>query len=290
MGWRALSASVDWRYGWGRMVEILKSFEQAAAWFRPIVLVLPGLAATALGLFVWLGGLGFRRLLLAVLGAVIGALIALALLGQNPAAMVLTGLVGTFIAVVFQRFFAAALLSAQGGFATFLIVGWSYLAVPQGALAGQLGPTPEGRTLTVQESLDVARAYTLDISDTIKQAGRQLTAARWAIVTAVAFTLLMTGLLFRQLGGALSCAILGTAMIFGGLVLLLMFKGSAPVTRMAGQPTLLGTVFLTMTLFGTLEQWTLCRRADKRSEAEAPSKKKSGARKGERGKRTWRDR
>lgn len=76
------------------MVEILKSFEQAAAWFRPIVLLLPGLLATALGLFVWLGGLGFRRVLLAVLGAVVGALGAFASLGPNPAVMVLTGLVG----------------------------------------------------------------------------------------------------------------------------------------------------------------------------------------------------
>jgi len=269
------------------MVEILKSFEQAAAWFRPIVLVLPGLLATALGLFVWLGGLGFRRLLLGVVGAVIGALGAFALMGQNPAAMVLTGLVGAFIAVVFQRFFASTLLSAQGGFATFLIVGWPYLAVSQGTLAGQLGPASEGRTLTVQESLGVARAYALDLTDGVKRTGRQLAASRWAIVATVTFTLLMMGLLFRQLGGAVSCALLGTVMIFAGLVLLLMFKGSTPVTWIGGQPLLFGGVFLSMVVFGTLEQWILCRRADRRSEAKAPSKK---SRKSEGGKRSWRDR
>ena len=102
------------------------------------------------------------------------------------------------------------------------------------------------------------------------------------------FTLLMAGLLFRQLGGALSCALLGTVMIFAGLVLLLIFKGSAPVTRIAGRPLLFGAVFLSMTAFGTLEQGILCRRADKRNEAKAPSKKKS--RKSEGGKRGWRDR
>jgi len=289
MGRRVLSVCLVRRYGWDCMVEVLKSFEQATAWFRPIVVVLPGLAATALGLFVWLGGLGFRRLLLGVLGAVIGALGTCAVLGRNPAAMVLTGLVGAVIALVFRRFFAAALLSAQGGFATFLIVGWPYLAVSSGTLAGQLGPASKGRTLTVQESLSVVRAHALDGTDCVKRAGPQLAAARWAIVTAVAFTLLMAGLLFRQAGGALSCALLGTAMIFAGLVLLLMFKGSAPVTRIEGQPWLFGAVFLLMTAFGTVEQWILCRRADRRSEAEA-SPKKSRSRQRDGGKRGWRDR
>jgi hypothetical protein len=271
------------------MVEVLKSFEQASAWFGPIVLVLPGLAATALGLFVWLGGLGFRRLVLGVAGAVTGALVAFALLGQNPAAMVLTGLAGAFLASVFRRWFAAVLLSAQGGFATFLIVAWPYLAVPSGTLAGQLGAPANGETLTLRESLGVVRAHAIDGTDCVKRAGPQLVAARWAMVVAVAFTLLMGGLLFRQVGGALSCALLGTALIFAGLVLLLLFKGSAPVTRIAGQPWLFGMVFLLMTVFGTLEQWTLCRRADLRREADA-SPRKSQSRKRDGGKQSWRGR
>lgn len=134
------------------------------------------------------------------------------------------------------------------------------------------------------------RVHTLDVTDSFERAARQLAASRWAIVVAVTFTLLMMGLLFRQLGGALSCAMLGTVLIFAGLVLLLLFKGAAPVTRIAGRPLLFGSVFLSMTAFGALEQWILCRRTDKRNEAKAPSTKKSRSRKSKEGKRGWRDR
>ncbi len=272
------------------MVEILKSFEQTAVWFRPIVLVLPGLGATASGLFIWLGGLGFRRLLLAVLGGVIATLMALAIMGLNPAAMVLTGLLGAFVAVLFRRFFAATLLSAQGALVTFLVVGWPYLVPPDGSLTGRLASAPDKRVLTTAESLHVVRTAAGDAIEVAKQTGRQLAASRWAIITAVAFTLLMTGLLFRQFGGAMSCALLGSALVFAGLILLLIFKGSAPVTRMARQPMLFGGAFLGMMVFGTAEQWIVCRRIDKHDEAQAPSGKKSKSRKRQTGKRTWRDR
>ena len=43
------------------MLEVLESLERLSVRLSPIVLVLPGLVLAGLGLFVWLGGLGFRR-------------------------------------------------------------------------------------------------------------------------------------------------------------------------------------------------------------------------------------
>ncbi|GAG23662.1 unnamed protein product, partial [marine sediment metagenome] len=40
------------------MFELLEHFEQVAVRFSPVVLIVPGLVAVLLGLFVWLGGLG----------------------------------------------------------------------------------------------------------------------------------------------------------------------------------------------------------------------------------------
>ena len=268
------------------MVEILKSFEQAATRLSPIVLVLPGLLSAALGLFIWLGGLGFRRLLLAVTGALVGAFCTLCVVGENPGGMVLLGLLGAFIAVVFQRFFAAVLLAALVGLAAFSIAAWPLLLLEQGTLAGQQDAAPEGQTLAVRDSLDIARTYALDVADGARHAGRQLVASRWAVVATATFAALLVGLLFRHLGGALACAILGTALIFAGLVLLLMFKGSAPVTRIEARGPFFGLVFVAMVTFGTLEQWILCRRADRRGEAKA---EKPRSRKQE-GKRSWRNR
>jgi len=268
------------------MVEILKSFEQGATRLSPIVLLLPGLAATAVGLFVWLGGLGFRRLLLAVMGALVGAFGTLCVVGQNPGGIVLLGLLGAVVAVVFQRFFTAVLLGALAGFAAFLAVAWPSLALQQGTSTGQLSTGDTGQTLGVPESLDTVRLYTLEVVDAAKRAGTQVVASRWAVVVTAVFALLLVGLLFRNLGGALVCAILGTTMIFAGLVLLLMFKGSGPITRIEARVPFFGLLFIAMVVFGTLEQWILCRRADKRSQTGA---EESRPRKEQR-KRSWRGR
>jgi len=58
----------------GSMLEIAKNFEQMATGFSPIVLIAPGLVCVVVGLFIWLGGLGFRRPLAAVVGAVSGGI------------------------------------------------------------------------------------------------------------------------------------------------------------------------------------------------------------------------
>ena len=270
------------------MVEILKSFERAATQFRPIVLVLPGLALTGLGLFIWLGGLGFRRLLLAVVGALTGAFCALWTAGQNPAAMVLVGLVGAFAAVISQRFFAAALLAVLGGCFAFVFLAWPFPAAAQGVLAGASGAGGGDQQLSVRESLEVARTYSLDMTDALRRAASGLTASEWAIVVAAAFVLLMVGLLFRHLGGALSCSTLGAAMVSVGFVLLLMFKGSGPVGLIERRGALFGSVFLSMIAFGTLEQWILCRRADRRDQGQAAAKGSGSGKKG--GNRSWRGR
>ena len=43
------------------MFEILQNFEQTVTRFDPIVLTGPGVATVIIGLFVWLGGLGFKK-------------------------------------------------------------------------------------------------------------------------------------------------------------------------------------------------------------------------------------
>jgi len=268
------------------MVEILKSFERAATQFRPIVMVLPGLAMTGLGLFIWLGGLGFRRLLLALVGIVAGAFCSLWVIPQNAAAMLLGGMAGAFVAVILERFFSAALLAALAGCFAFVLLAWPAIAAQQATVS--VGPDAGGQAqaLGVQESLAVVRTHTLDMTGAVKRAAGGLEASNWAIISAATFVLLVAGLLFRHLGGALSYATVGAAMVFSGVVLLLVFKGSAPVTVIQGRAAFFGSVFLGMIAFGTVEQWVLCRRADRRDEAEPAAGKSKSKKKGKRARRS----
>ena len=268
------------------MLEVFENFERVAGRLSPIVLVLPGLILTVLGLFVWLGGLGFRRPLLGLVGGLAGVAGAFFLVTQKPAIIALSALAVAFLAAVFQRFFAAVLLGGLAAAAAFSIVAWPSLQSREATLAGQHGRISEGPTLAVDESLEVVQAYWLDLSAEVKGAAQELAVLKWAVVGAVGLGLLAFGLVFRRLGGAMSCAVAGTSMIFAGLVLLCIFKGATPVARIESRAVFYGLVFGGMAGFGTLEQFLLCRRAENRRQARS---RRSEADEDE-SKRSWRDR
>jgi hypothetical protein len=245
------------------MVDILKNFEQMASRFSPLVLIAPGLLVTVLGLFVWLGGLGFRRALLALVGAAMGASCALLTVPESAAVIVLASLAMAFVGASFQRFFTAVLLGALSFAITFGILARPFLREYRGSLiSGAVGQDNE--ILTVGETLEVVRAAGLDLADGLRYAARRLAPQRWAIAAAVSAGLLAIGLLFRHVGGALSCSILGTGLIFAGLALLIALKGAAPVARMQNQAALYALVFIGMIGFGTLEQLVLCSHSDQK--------------------------
>lgn len=268
------------------MVEVFKSFEQVAGRLNPLVLIVPGLALVALGLFVWLGGLGFRRVLFALLGAAAGGVTALLAVSDNGVVAGASALAAALLAAMFQRAFTALLLGLLSLAISFVILAHPYLQEHRGTLiAGE--NLDRGPKLTVRDSLRVAHAYGLDLVDGVRDAAGKLTPGRWAIIAAATAGMLTLGASFQSLGGALSCATLGTAMVFAGLLLLVVFKGSAPVGRLVEQPAFYGLVFAGMAAFGTLEQLSLCRRAERhKSKAKSgksrPTKKQS--------KQSWRNR
>lgn len=255
------------------MLEILKNFEQAATRLSPTVALVPGLLMVALGLFVWLGGLGYRRIVLAGFGALLGGLCALLFWPQYPAMAGVSALVTALVATLVQRVFAAVLLGVLSFAVTFIIAARPVLAEPHGTLIAARPSGPDGQRLTNRESLDVVRATAVDLFDSGRHAIGQVAPLRWAIIAAAGAGLLTLGLLFRHLGSALSFAILGATMIFAGLALLLIFKGSAPVTYMEHRAGFFALVFSAMAAFGTAEQLVLCRRADQKQQTKAATSK-----------------
>ncbi len=268
------------------MVEVLKTFEQVAGRFNPLVLVVPGLVLVALGLFVWLGGLGFRRALFALVGAAVGGIAALLAVSENGVVAGALAMAAAVLAALFQRAFTALLLGLLSLVVSFIILAHPYLQEYRGTLVpGQ--NLDRSERLTVHDSLSVTHAFGLDLLDGVRYAAGSLTPARWAIIVAASAGILTLGALFQSLGGALSCASLGTSMIFGGLILLLVYKGSTPVERLAGRPVFYGLVMAGMATFGTLEQLTLCRRAEQQKPRGKSGKSKSAK---EESKRSWRSR
>ena len=268
------------------MVEVLKTFEQVAGRFSPLVLIVPGLVLVALGLFVWLGGLGLRRALFALLGAIAGGIVTLVVVTANGVIAGALAMVAALLAALFQRAFTALLLSLLSLIVSFVVLAYPYLHEYRGTLiAGQ--NLERSQKLTVHESLNVTHAFDLDLLDGVRYAAAMLAPSQWAIIAAAVAGMGTLGVLFRSLGAALSCAFLGTAMIFGGLTLMLVYKGSAPIERLAGRPVFYGLVMAGMTTFGTLEQMTLCRRFEQQK-PKAKSGKSRSTKEGS--KRSWRNR
>jgi hypothetical protein len=92
-------------------------------------------------------------------------------------------------------------------------------------------------------------------------------------VLAVIF--IIGGRSLQQLASALCCSILGTVLIFAGMILLLLNKGSMPVSIISNRLSFYVAVFAAMMVFGTTEQLLLC----KKSETSPAAKSQTGGKK-----------
>lgn len=250
------------------MREILQSFEQVAAGrFSPPVLLVPGLALVVLGLVAWLAGMCLRRLVLALAGAAVAGITGLLVSGPHAAVAILAAGGGAVFGVVVPRVFTAILLAALGLSLTLMIVAKPPLAEPGKTLLGKPEAGPVDQRLTGHESLEVTWIYTLDVADHVKLVLRALAGADYAVLGAVALVLLGLGLRLGRLAGALVCSALGTVLIAAGLIVLLIYKGSAPISLVHRQGALYSLVLLGMVAFGTLEQLVLCPSPNRRLQA-----------------------
>ncbi len=250
------------------MVEILKSLEVAAGRFSTPVAVVPGVILVVLGLFIWLDGLRFRRVSLGLAVAFIGFLAVFVLGLRSPVIAVLPIIAAVAIAALFPRVFMAVLLAKLVTAIVFVVLAWPFITGSQG------GTQPPPRKVSTNsnlpfsfaESIDLARAYGMDLTDNIKQAGKQLPSGKWLIVGAVGLGLFVLGFIFKDVAGALACSLFGTLLIWLGLVTLLMYKGSRPVQRIEHDALAYGLGAVGMIAFAGVEQYLLCRQVKRRQE------------------------
>ena len=248
------------------MLRIFQNFEQTAVQLNPIVLIGPGLAIVLVGLFIWLGGLGFRRLLVAVAGAVSGGICVFFITGRNIIAAIILAGVAAVIAIIFERLFITILAAALAAVFGFAVLAWPYIENSQEVIPMNPGRmSVQGPALSIRESIEKVKAYIADVSEKIKQACSQMPVYRWLILLVLVVTLMVVGFFLWRLASALCCSALGTTLIFAGMILLLLYKGSVPISSIYSKPLFYGAVFAAMTVFGTMEQLLLCQRAKRES-------------------------
>jgi hypothetical protein len=216
------------------------------------------LVMVALGLVTWLAGTSLRRLVLGCFGAALGMPASFFLGTHSPAVAGVAAGGGAACGALVPRVFLAVWLAVFGMAVAFAVLARAHLLAGQGTLFGR-PDAAQTDGYTIPQSLDAVRAYSIDAGDRVRAAGRTLTPIRWAIIGALGGGLLLLGLFFERVAAAVACSMLGTTLIFGGLVLLLIFKGSAPVEHIERQGTPYGLVLAGMAVFGTVEQLLVCR-------------------------------
>ena len=241
------------------MLEIARQLEQTAVWFNPVVLIGPGLACVLLGLFVWLGGLGFRRALIAIVGAVSGGICGFFISGRNIVTATVWAGLAAVIAIMLERIFIAILAGVLAA-----ILGFAVLAKPYIGIEDSLKRYPEYETenitmsLDTQLSIEMAKRYIAEFVTEIERILSQMPVYNWVIIAALAVIFPAAGFFQWRLTSAFCCAALGSILIFAGMILLLLYKGAAPISRICQNQLFYLGIFAVMTAFGTAEQLLLC--------------------------------
>lgn len=238
------------------MLETLQQIENLASQLRVWSLAAVGAFIVFSGLIIWLAGLRQSRLIGAMAGAIAGLAAGLAFVkAKGPAAIAIATTLGALLGLLLDKFviiIAGALLVVVAGL---LIATSGQIDVPRDqsnthASNDDIG----GFKQMLSTAAKITGAYTSQACDAIKGAPVM------AIVTSAIAGLVVLGVGFfwPRLVAAAVCASLGTALIFAGMITVLIFKGSEPVARIGQQPNLYALAAGCMVVFGTTMQMMLC--------------------------------
>lgn len=240
------------------MLETMQNFESVmgpAARDYPMYAIAPASAAVVAGLFVWLGGLGFKRVLMAIAGAAGGAAVGYFAIvrGLLPAAV--SAVVAAGIAALFERVFIALLAAI-----TIAIIGATILVGPRIHAENAVDESEGGEeTVESDESIEQPTAYLSDLGGEIRQVFSEVPRYQWVIIGLITVIVLVAGFVFRRLAAATCFSALGTLLIATGLIVLLLYTGATPLSRVGSRPLMYVGIFAGMATFGAVEQLLFCR-------------------------------
>lgn len=233
------------------MLDILLDIEQMAGRLRPIVLIGPGLTAVIVGLFIWLGGLRFVRIFVVILGAVSAGICGFFVVGRSIITVIALVVVPVLIAVLPHRIFITIFAAGLAAVLTFVVLTVLY--------QDMIEPL-EWSATKHEETSDQNAVFTInqwDFGARIQHLCLEMPIITWLIILVVMLIAMAGGFYLWRFASAFYCAVLGTVLIFAGMILLLLYKGSVPVSTICNRPLFYAGVFAAMTALGTGEQLLL---------------------------------
>ena len=240
--------------------------------FAPQVLVPAGVICLVLGLCLWLDGLRWARITVAFLGGLGGGLCAWFITNHQVVPIAAAVVIFAGLSLFFQKqvfVLTGSLVAALVG----IIIITAAAQREQSANYQSWEINGEVTMLTVSETLEVMKLQLASIGEGFGKDARSISAVSFMICILAGLVVLVAGIFMTRFVMALTSATLGTALVFGGMIFLLLFKGSAPIRHIYAKSTYYIVVALVMTGFGTVIELLLC----------PGRKKKTGSKKTEQG-------
>ncbi|MDO8304021.1 MAG: hypothetical protein Q7T18_12360 [Sedimentisphaerales bacterium] len=242
------------------MFDVLNKFQNAALAFDPMMLVVPGVLCVLLGIVIWLAGTRFISIIAVVIGFIGGAMGAFYLVTDHQiSAAILGAVIGALAAIFIHRF---VVISA--GIFIFTIVGLIIIVSGQfsdkvnGGNYRDAGGVP--MKLAPVQTAEQIKSHLATVADKLLSLSKYLPLRTWlAFVAAMAALLVLGMFISSRLFTAFSCSSIGTAIIFAGMIGLMLYKGSAPLTYMYERISFFFAVFVGMVVVGTVSQMIVCR-------------------------------
>ena len=266
------------------MLEALEYYQSLAEKFDSRILTVPGIVVVLVGLCIWLAGLRWCKVLGAIAGAAIAGVSVLAI-GDYPAGVILTACaIGLAAGVIINRI-VIGIFGAIVGAGIIMIILTAGLSAKENGMTviefSNAGQTYNPDEITADEFVSESSYPTwpeyeqsgiaifapaaMDI--TTKMAKYFVDIAKDGIASAdvgsrvgagfAAVIIVLMMLAAPRLFISVIFAIMGAGLIFIGMIILLFYKGSEPITYIAERPAFYSLVFGAMAAFGTFIQLLL---------------------------------
>lgn len=269
------------------MQEILVKIEGLCLELPPTTLLITGIIATLVGLFLWLGGNYYSGFIVGFLGAAIGSLGGLIVSRLIGVAYVWGALIGAGVLCLLAMYLKniviiilAVLIFAVSSGTGYLSYAWNKATVigenaqERLKVITSIDESPitpvESRVATEPGISDGFWGRKIDIDATektgsflgkfkviISDAWAAASSNRWALVfwaLAGGIAGLLLVWFVKKIVMALCCSIVGSTVTIAGIQTLLMVKGIAMMQSLQGRPKVLPAIFMGMVLLGWMTQ------------------------------------
>lgn len=251
------------------MSDVLGPVEETLKNVVPLLLAGPGVVLVLAGLFLWLGGLRWLKPMAAFVAASVGLACAWMFTSRQLVPMLCCTLIPVMAAFLLDKAIVAALGACLAGVIVLLFPLFVDPALRK-AVSSQVPAPPVVREISVSGSVEFVEELAGWSAEWGKAFWKVLPAGRKTAAAATLVGVLVAAILMWRWICALTCSVLGTAMIFSGMGLLLLSKGPEAIAYTTGKMPYLGLAAAVMAVLGTLLNRWLCPAKVKSNKTQTP--------------------